>query len=104
MNRFGWRGPDLELNKDGRTVRIAFVGASTTVAPSYLPFSYPEFIGHWLNLWIRGRHPQTRVEVINAARTGIDSSSIAAIVQQEVVPLEPDLVVYYEGANSLAPR
>jgi hypothetical protein len=43
------------------------------------------------------------VEVINAARSGIDSASISAIVRQEVAPLEPDLVVYYEGANSLAP-
>src|SRR5262249_49941538 len=44
-NRYGWRGPDFPLNKDGRTIRIAFVGASTTIAPYYLPFSYPEFIG-----------------------------------------------------------
>jgi hypothetical protein len=103
-NRFGWRGPDLALNKDGRTIRIAFVGASTTVGAYYLPFSYPEFVGHWLDLWIRAHHPDDRVEVINAARTGIDVDSIAAIVRQEVAPLEPDLVVYYEGANSIALR
>lgn len=102
-NRFGWRGPDVDLNKDGHTIRIAFVGASTTIGAYYLPFSYPEFVGHWLELWARSVHPGVRLEVVNAARTGIDSPSIAAIVRQEVAPLEPDLVVYYEGANSLSP-
>jgi hypothetical protein len=102
-NRYGWRGPDFDFNKDGRTIRIAFVGASTTVGAYYLPFSYPEFVGHWLTRWIEQQHPGVRVEVINAARTGIDSTSIAAIVRQEVAPLEPDLVVYYEGANSFGP-
>jgi hypothetical protein len=39
---------------------------------------------------------------MNAARSGIDSTSIAAIVEQEVAPLEPDLVVYYD-ANGFFP-
>jgi len=41
--------------------------------------------------------------VINTARTGIDTMSVAAIVDQEVLPLEPDLVLY-EGANDFGPR
>jgi hypothetical protein len=102
-NRFGWRGPDLDLNKDGRTIRIAFVGSSATTGPYGLPFSYPEFVGEWLNRWLQANHPGVRAEVMNAARTGIDSVSIAAIVRQEVLPLEPDLVVYYEGGNSFSP-
>jgi hypothetical protein len=102
-NHFGWRGPDVPLNKDGRTIRIAFVGASTTIGAYYLPFSYPEFVGEWLNEWAAAAHPDIHVEVLNAARTGIDSSSIAAIVREEVSPLEPDLVVYYEGANNFGP-
>src|SRR5712692_5568311 len=47
-NAFGWRGPDLPLQKLAATIRIAFVGASTTVNEYAFPFSYPEFIGHWL--------------------------------------------------------
>lgn len=99
-NSFGWRGPDLRLEKPPKTIRIAFVGASTTVSSA--PFSHPEFIGHWLNLWTASRKLPFRIEVINAGRTGIDSSSIAAIVRQELVPVDPDLVVYYEGANQFA--
>jgi hypothetical protein len=90
------------LNKDGRTVRIAFVGASTTIGGYYLPFSYPEFIGQWLNQWLEAHGSSYRAEVMNAARTGIDSDSIAAIVRQELLPLEPDLVVFYEGAKTFA--
>src|SRR5262249_23035873 len=38
----------------------------------------------------------------NAGREGINSNDIAAIVKDELAPLEPDLVVYYEGANQFA--
>ena len=102
-NSFGWRGPDLALNKPANTIRIAFVGASTTVGAYAFPFSYPEFINHWLNQWSRANGWPYRFEVINAARTGIDSHSIAAIVRNELVPMEPDLVVYYEGSNQFWP-
>ena len=102
-NSFGWRGPDLSLDKPANTIRIAFVGASTTVQAYAFPYSYPEFIGDWLNRWSRARGWPFQFEVINAARTGIDSRSIAAIVRQELVPVEPDLVVYYEGSNQFRP-
>jgi hypothetical protein len=100
-NRFGWRGPDLTLERPANTIRIAFVGASTTIDSA--PISHPELVGHWLNLWLASRRLPYRIEVINAGRTGIESSSIAAIVRQEVAPVDPDLVVYYEGANQFAP-
>lgn len=98
-NRFGWRGPELPLNKPAGTIRIAFVGASTTVAPHDFPFSYPEYVIHWLNLWAKRRGDPVRFDGINAGRTGIGSRDIAAVVRQELLPAEPDLVVYYEGAN-----
>ncbi|HWI17244.1 MAG TPA: hypothetical protein VNT81_05835 [Vicinamibacterales bacterium] len=99
-NRFGWRGPDVTLEKPSGTIRIAFVGASTTVSAYAAPHSHPEFIGYWLNRWAEARGLSVRFEVINAGRTGIDVDSIAAIVEQEVAPVSPDLVIYYEGANS----
>ena len=102
-NNFGWRGPDLALNKPPRTIRLAFVGASTTVGAHGTPGSYPEFLGVWLNLWAKARGLDVRFEVINAGREGISSDSIAAIVEQEVMPLEPDMVFYYEGANQFWP-
>jgi hypothetical protein len=101
-NRFGWRGDQIELRKPARTVRVAFVGASTTVNDHAYPFSYPELAGFWLNKWSDRQGYGIRVEIINAGREGITSSDIAAIVQDEVLPLEPDMIVYYEGSNQFS--
>jgi hypothetical protein len=102
-NAFGWRGPEISLNKPSGTVRIAFVGASTTVDPHADPFSYPEYIGTWLNEWAQRRALGVRFEIINAGREGIDAAAIEAIVTQELVPVRPDFVVYYEGSNQFWP-
>jgi hypothetical protein len=102
-NAFGWRGPEIEPQKPAGRIRIAFVGASTTVAAHGDPFSPAEYVGRWLQEWASARADGVSVDVINAGREGIDSSSIAAIVEQEVMPLAPDLVVYYEGANQFWP-
>jgi hypothetical protein len=98
-NQFGWRGAAIDFRKPARTIRLAFVGASTTANNHAYPFSYPELAGFWLNLWLRELDPDMRVEVINAGREGIISSDIAAVVRDELLPMQPDIVVYYEGAN-----
>lgn len=101
-NSFGWRGPDVALNKPPQTIRIAFAGSSMTVDGYNIPFSHIEYIGEWLNLWSQSRQAPFTVEVINIARTGVDSSSVAAAVLQELLPLEPDLVIF-DGANDYRP-
>ncbi len=103
-NRLGFRGPEIPLDKPPGRVRIAFVGASTTQGPADGGFSYPERVVHWLNLWLAGAGSEVRVDGINAGREGINSPDIAAIVVQELLPLEPDLVVYYEGSNQFSFR
>jgi hypothetical protein len=101
---FGWRGPDIPLTKPPGTIRIAFVGASTTVSPHAETYSYPELVGLWLNRWANVNHPGISVEVINAGREGINSRSLPAILRQEILPVEPDLVYYdYDGANQFWP-
>jgi hypothetical protein len=101
-NQFGWRGPPIELRKAANTIRIAFVGSSTSVNNHWFPFSYPELAGFFLDKWTQEAFG-VRVEMINAGREGIASTSIAAVVRDEVLPLEPDLVVYYEGGNQFSP-
>ncbi len=102
-NAFGWRGPDIPLNKPPGTIRIAFIGASTTVSPHAEPYSYPELVGFWLNKWAASHGLGISVDVINAGREGVNSRSIQAVVRQELAPVEPDLAVYYEGANQFWP-
>jgi hypothetical protein len=98
-NEFGLRGPPLGLAKPPQTVRIAFVGASTTVGFHYFPFSYPERVVYWLNRFAAANHFAVRFEVLNAGREGLNSEDMASIVRDELLPLDPDLAVYYEGAN-----
>jgi len=98
-NSFGWRGHELNLNKPANTIRICFLGSSTTISPHHYDHSYPEYIEYWLNLWANKNRFNIQFEIMNTGREMIDSSSIAAIFRQEAAPLEPDMVIYYEGAN-----
>ena len=102
-NSYGWRGKDVPFHKPDDTIRIAFVGASTTVAPHTYRYSYPDHVRRWLDDWRRARRLPIHFDVINAGREAIDSSSIAAVVRDELAPLQPDIVVYYEGANQFGP-
>jgi hypothetical protein len=103
-NAFGWRGSPVEFRRTPRTVRIVFIGASAMAEIHHYPFSTPEHIHHWLNLWAAERKLDVRFEVMNAARESIGSTDIAAIIRQEVAPVRPDLVVYYEGGNQFDMR
>jgi hypothetical protein len=98
-NQFGLRGPPLTLAKDPKTVRIAFLGASTTVNNHNYPFSYPERVTYWLSRFAAANGFDVRFEVLNAGREGINSEDVPAIVRYELLPLDPDMAVYYEGSN-----
>ena len=98
-NDYGFRGPPVPFARQPRTVRIAFIGASTTVGNHYYPYSYPEFVGNWLNMWAASRKLDVTFEILNAGRESITSSDNVVVVRDEVLPLRPDLLVYYEGAN-----
>ena len=101
---FGWRGPDIPLNKPAGRVRIAFVGASTTAGAHADALSYPEYLGPWLERWAQSRGWPVTFDIVNAGREGVLSTSIAAIVRSELAPVRPDLVVYYEGTNQFWPN
>jgi hypothetical protein len=102
-NQIGWRGTPIETPRGEKTVRIVFVGSSTVLDGPHLPFSWPEYVGHWLNLWAKSKRLPVRFEVLNAGRESIVSTDIAAVIRTEVLPLRPDLVVYYEGGNQFRP-
>jgi hypothetical protein len=103
-NQFGWRGPDITLDKPPQTVRIAAVGASTTVGTHNHPFSYPELLEHWLNVWSESNGYDVNFEVINTGREGLNSPDIATVVRTEVLPMDVDYVIYYEGSNQFHPE
>jgi hypothetical protein len=98
-NQFGLRGHPISLVKPAKTIRIAFLGASTTVNSHNYAFSYPEHVEHWLNRFAQANGYDVRFEALNSGREGINSNDIAAIMREELLALDPDLAVYYEGSN-----
>ena len=96
-NDFGWRGRPVAFRRAANTLRIVFVGASTTAEPQGYPYSGAEHVEAWLNRWASDKNLDVKFEVLNAGRESLRSADIAAVVQQEVIPLYPDLVFYYEG-------
>jgi LysM repeat protein len=103
-NQFGWRGSQIELQKPDNTIRIAALGASTTVGGHSLPFSYPEFLQHWLNIWAQENGYNVKFEVINAGREGLNTNDIVKVLQYELLPMDLDYVIFYEGSNQFHPE
>jgi hypothetical protein len=98
-NQLGLRGHPISLAKPAKTIRIAFLGASTTVNFHPFAFSYPEHVEAWLNRFAEANHYDVRFEALNGGREGVNSEDIVAILREELLALDPDLAVYYEGAN-----
>jgi hypothetical protein len=104
LNAFGYRGPEIALARPAGTVRIACVGASTTVGSHHYAASYPELLAVFLGAWASARGQSLRFEVLNAGREGALPADVAAILRHELLPFDPDLVVHYEGANAFRPE
>lgn len=98
-NNFGFRGPNITPRKSGRLIRLAFLGSSVTAAG--WPFTYPEYVAHYLRLWARANKFNVDFDVLNAARQGIGTNEVASIMRYEVAPLHPDIVLWYAGGDDL---
>ena len=84
-------------------LRIAFLGASTTLGSPRYAWSYPEHVGAWLNTWARQTGKAITFEIANTGRFGAKSADIAGIAEEEVTAFAPDILVYYEGHNDFQP-
>src|SRR5262249_40216228 len=62
---------------------------------------YPEYFGILLDKWLAANRYPFPVEIINAGREGVGTTDVAAILREEVLPLAPDYVIFYDGANQL---
>jgi lysophospholipase L1-like esterase len=100
INSLGFRGDELSLEKPANTLRVACIGASTTYCPevSSNDAAWPAR----LQALLRTRYPQIQVEVINAGIQGIQASDSLKNLKYRVLPLRPDVVIFYEAHNDLA--
>ncbi len=99
INRWGFRGPDFEIEKAPGTIRVLTLGASST-------FGYhnrdDETYPHYLQATLERRVPDQRFEVINFAIPHATTDNIVAMFRAEGLRLDPDVVTLYAGVNDSA--
>ena len=100
INSFGFRGDDVDRMKPPHTVRIAALGASTTFCAEVSDNhkTWP----HRLQEKLSAAYPGVRFEVINTAVGGYTAAENLRNLTHRVLPLDPDLALYYEGNNEIA--
>ena len=97
INSRGFRGVDPEEPKAPGTLRVVALGASSTFGYHNADeTTYPSLLERLLNERCMDGH---RYEVINLGIPHLDSGQIASLFLHEGVPLQPDIVTFYEGIN-----
>ena len=100
INRDGFRGPDVSLVKPPGTIRLAFLGGSTTFCAevSGNDATWPDRLTQAL----RARHPGVSFDYLNAGVPGYGMGSIRTTLERRVAPFHPDVILLYEATNDMA--
>lgn len=100
INSLGFRGPPLTQQKPAGTLRIAFVGASTTFCAevSGNNMTWP----HLVTEAIQKAYPEISVEYVNAAVPGYSVKTSLHNFRRRVAPLHPDVTIIYHATNDLS--
>jgi lysophospholipase L1-like esterase len=100
INNHGFRGKDFTVRKPARTIRVLTLGSSSTFGyHDRDDETYPYYLEQLLN---ESGGDGRRFEVINFSIPHATSTNILAMFLAEGVPLDPDVVTLYEGANDSA--
>jgi lysophospholipase L1-like esterase len=101
INRHGFMStPDLDVQKPPNTIRVAFLGGSSTAGTGRnladvetWPFKVAELL--------KKRNPGVRVEYINAALGGYSTFESYGRLWSRLRFFEPDIAIVYHGWNDL---
>jgi len=104
INSLGFRSPEITAQKGPDTLRIAFLGSSTTFDPMV---GNDDMWTHVASTHLRRALSGCNVEFVNAGAPGYGSQAIMKRLTEHVLPLDPDIVVVLAGdvandANELA--
>ncbi|MHC4631698.1 MAG: hypothetical protein ACYS9C_10575, partial [Planctomycetota bacterium] len=98
-NSMGFRGRSVESENPERVIRIVCIGASSTYGHYVSPDdAYPSQLEKLL------RQKGIQAEVINAGVPGYVSTENLLYLLLNVLPIEPHVVVVYQGRNKLFPQ
>ena len=101
INSLGFRGEEFSKAKPSGVYRIVALGGSTTYGIGlYDDETYP----YYLQKELRARLGTDKIEVINAGLVSGTSAESLSRFLLRVLPLDPDMVIFYEGYNDLPPR
>lgn len=97
VNSKGFVGPEFETQKPVGTIRVMALGDSCTFAGGWYETTYSGILYQYLH----ERHPDKKIEVINAGISGFNSEFALARLRDELLAYQPDMVTLYIGWNDL---
>lgn len=99
-NSLGFRGPEIAQPKPAHTVRLGFLGASTTWCAEV---SSNDAV--WTSIVTAGmarEYSGVQFDQVNGGVPGYGVKSSLKNLQHRVAPLQPDVIVIYHAANDLS--
>lgn len=99
-NGLGFRGPEIRVPKPSGTVRVAFLGASTTWCAEVS--GNDKVWAHLVAEDLRRAFPRTDIDYVNAGVPGYVVKSSVTNLEHRVAPLQPDIVVIYHATNDMS--
>jgi len=100
INSLGFRGPELSVPKPAGTIRLAFLGASTTFCAevSTNELAWPHLV--WRGL--QEHWPDIHFDYVNGSFPGYVVASSLRNLKHRIQPLAPDIIVIYDAINDLS--
>jgi len=96
VNEFGFRGPEIIMEKPANTYRIFTIGGSSMYSADSLN---DETISYHLQKKFNQYDLGVKIEVINAGIPGAWSATETAMIKDKLVEFAPDLLLVYDGWN-----
>ena len=100
INSLGFRGPEVPTSKPLGTIRLAYLGGSTTFCQECGPEerTWPYLV------WVAAQRafPTLKFDYINGGVPGFRTFHSLESLRQDIAPLHPDVIVIYHGINDLA--
>jgi lysophospholipase L1-like esterase len=98
INRWGFRGDEIELVKPDRTYRVFVIGGSTVYCDRT---QFEDSHARILEKRLQDAHPGVNIEVQNAGMHWHTSQHSLVKFLTKVQDFEPDLVILYHAVNDL---
>lgn len=100
INHLGFRGPNIPVRKPPEVVRIAFLGASTTICEevSNNDLIWP----HLTTTSLLQIFPKARFDYVNGGFSGYGLKSSLKNLENRLAPLKPDIIIIYHATNDMS--